>query len=157
MRKVDSTLKSIIHCKQNNTMINNAYEKKDDCPLEKSKSNLKITITINNKDSNISELDITKYLTNLSQNFEQIQQSLWNQTKSLKDILESISSDIDKLITFILNEGIKFAHIQELINQQKIRMNQVTCIFIDWLLENQDKSRFSWPYELIRLVGSKVF
>jgi len=67
-------------------------------------------------------------------------------------VTNSLSDDIyimisDRLITFIIenhNGGITFDQIQELISKQILQINQDTDKLIEWLLKNQDKSRYNW-------------
>ncbi|RIA80725.1 hypothetical protein C1645_838182 [Glomus cerebriforme] len=72
---------------------------------------------------------------------------------SLNSTFNNISKIIiDKLITVIIknhDKGKTFYQIQQFIEQKIFRLNQNTNNLVNWIIENQDKSKYIWFYGLL--------
>ena len=151
MRDVVLILKSIIFPDQYH-MINNIIVGKEENLFQKS-------LDINGDLILDNILDVINYESSSSlQSQPPVQSNIIDpiQTRSRNSFDSTFKNNInhiivDELITAIIKKhdvGYTFNQIQELINQKILQLNQFTNNLVNWLKENQEKSKYIWFFGL---------
>ncbi|UZO08236.1 uncharacterized protein OCT59_028494 [Rhizophagus irregularis] len=114
---------------------------------------------IDNSDYYSSSTDVTEAIKAVINNNNTIQNQNYENsllsassdqvTRMSIDLIEFIN--VDSLIAFLIEKhdrGITFEQIQQLISKQILQTNQATDRFINWLLKNQNQSKYIWFFGL---------
>ncbi|GES99200.1 kinase-like domain-containing protein [Rhizophagus clarus] len=144
---------SILELSKVTVDINNDLNINDSLIIN-TKSNLNVMSDLNII-SNLNILPSLNNMTNIYENRINSQNHLDNssitsdQTSiSSVNLIDSIHGEVtDKLINYIIkkhDDGITFDQIQQFIDKKLLQLNQNVNNLIDWLLKNQDKSKYIW-------------